>query len=52
MFESNGIALDYAIIFFFSGSAFLIYFYLHYNGKTDFDESPKHQMLKDEEYGA
>lgn len=47
-FESNGTAIDYAMIFFFSGGAFILFLYFYLTGKHDFDEAPKYQMMEDE----
>lgn len=44
-----GELISYALLIFLVGAAFIIFVYLWANGKLDFDEQPKHQMLKDAE---
>jgi len=47
-----GMALDYAVVVFFVGSALLIFIYLWSKGRLDMDESPKMQMLEEEDDGT
>lgn len=45
-----GLILDYALIFFFTLSALVLFIYFWWNRKLDFDEGPKFQMLVEEDY--
>lgn len=40
-----GECVDYALTFFFTGSAFILFAYLWRNKKLDFDEDAKEQMM-------
>lgn len=44
-----GHLLHYSLIASFTGGALLIYFYLWRKGELDMDESPKFQMMENEE---
>lgn len=48
-FGIYGMAMDYAVIFFFTGTALLLFIYLWKNQKLDMDEAPKLQMMQNEE---
>lgn len=48
-FGIHGLILHYATIFLFVGTAALVFFYYWHKGRLDMDESPKFQMLKDED---
>lgn len=43
-----GLALDYAIIFIFSGSAAVLFLYFWKKGRLNFEEDPKYQMLDED----
>jgi hypothetical protein len=48
-FGNMGLLLDYGLIIAFTGSAALLFYYFWKKDRLDFDESPKHQMLKEGE---
>lgn len=48
-FGIYGMVLHYATVFFFVGTALLAFLYFWKNKSLDMDESPKFQMLQDEE---
>ncbi|KAF3362594.1 hypothetical protein PHSC3_000833 [Chlamydiales bacterium STE3] len=45
----QGMALHYATVLLFFGTALLIFFYLWWKNRLDMDESPKLQMFRDED---
>jgi hypothetical protein len=48
-FGISGMAIAYALIIFFTGTALMVFIYLWRKNRLDMDESPKIQMLHDEE---
>lgn len=44
-----GSILHYTLFFFLMGSSLLAFFYFWRRGRLDLDESPKYQMMQDEE---
>lgn len=48
-FGIHGMALDYSVVFFFTGAAFCLFIYFWLNNRLDMDEEPKMQMMQDEE---
>ncbi len=44
-----GGVFHYAHVFFFVGTAMMIFLYLWWNGKLDMNENPARQMMHDEE---
>lgn len=48
-FGLMGLIVDYAMIFFFTGSAALLFFYLWRKGKLNFEETPKYEIFDEED---
>lgn len=48
-FGVYGMALHYATILLFVGTALLMFIYFWVNNRLDMDEAPKYQMLNDED---
>ena len=48
-FGIHGMALHYATIFLFVGTAALAFAYFWQKGRLDMDETPKFQMLNEED---
>ncbi len=46
----SGLVFDYAFVFFMTISALFMFLYFWWNRKLDFDEGPKYQMLREDEY--
>lgn len=44
-----GSTMQYSLFFALMGSALLVFIYFWRKGRLDMDESPKYQMLNDEE---
>lgn len=44
-----GSLLHYVFVLFFVSTAFLVFFYLWWNGKLSMDEGPKYRMMDDDE---
>lgn len=51
-FGVYGLVLDYAMIFVFVGSAFLVFVYLWGKGLLDMDEEAKMQMMQEDNDGS
>ena len=45
-----GLALSYALIFFFTIGALMLFVYFWWNRRLDFDECPKFQMLEKDDH--
>jgi hypothetical protein len=45
-----GLALDYALVFFFTIGALMLFIYFWWNRRLDFDECPKYQMLEEDDH--
>lgn len=43
-----GLIMDYSMIVFFSGGAFILFLYLWKKGRLNFEEDAKFEMLNDE----